>query len=751
MANRFLEDIVETDLKERRALRTIRTEIRDSLDNVLTRHPILTAAGTYLILDYLRQRLQLPESFIQGATYLAYSTVGLIKEYLVEGRKQRPPTGSGFYSWLLHNPKLAALYGAIIGGTIVGNAEAAIVKDIFHVDDFFNLPPIRRMDIVERTISGAVISGTLTEIISRGLKNVSRIKRSIKRIKTRTYERAWNFIFEHPFILPAAATLATFSVMYSSPIVRTYRTETAHGRRFILTGHFLDDIVSHPGKMFYLGIQAAVVGAAALAVNLGAGSLLHTHSIREGYHRAARTFGRRETRFSHQYALVALPNNTERTIEDLVELGNMHYEEGDKENAYRCYRRAIRLLSKKSDQVSYADIFRKTFGITRLRRRLKRFMHKKDSEENAINLMFINLLNKDQRALDSIKAAVDKDPENPRLIYLYGKALEVLGYKESARAQKQKAIEKILSSAFFFRNLEGSKNTVVLFGDEMLREEVIAKTADTSHKLLAEMQSTERLRKILEDFDQYDTPVPIALMRYGSEYYYVMEQASGELLTDRIRQGAATLEDFGVIADFMGLIHARLEPEQSLERNYVETIRTRLSSARISRRTIDTICGNLYPVIYTIATIARVYNRDSHPGNWIRDEFGGIVAIDLEGDRVVPLTFDTANLIDHYDYLTDIQKEAIFMKHLKSFERYSGTTRNIDINKYRLAYLNSVVIRALEKYAQVKDLDMDAATGIVTNSQKAIARIATDFQEYYTTNKQAYDKLYEALGGLKPN
>lgn len=752
MGNKFLEDIVEEDLREKRTLsKTIGSRIREKLDSFPGRHPVFTSSLLYVCLELIRRRHPhlIPDQAPLAASYCNYLIASTTKEYLLEGRKLRPPERT-LYSWFLHNPKLVALLGAITGSLIAYQAESSIIDEIYRVTTN-RLPVELRVRIFERTLSGGLIGGVVSEALSKGLNNIRRIKKSIRKIKTNIAERVWNYIFEHPLALSAAATLATFSITYTNPYNRVYPTRTAYGRAVVLRGNFFHDLMEHPAKMAQLGLEASLVGAIVLGSSLIAGSVLHTHSIRELYYRTAKAVtyvcGYQQAGVYYQQKLVSLPNNSEKTIEDIVELGNMHYEAGDKENAFRYYRRALRLFNKKADQLSYADFFRRTVNFDRIRRVFRRKKFDED-EKGSINRMFIDLLNKDPDALDGIKKLVDSNPDDPRVNYLYGKALEVLGYKESARRQKEKAITKIISSGLHLEVLTGNKNRVALFEDEMLREELIVKSA-TEESLNAEVATTERLRYILRDFDNYDVPIPIAIIKRGNKFYYVMEQASGELLADKIRNRTATPEEFYAVADFMGLIHARLNSYQRKEREYTEIIKERLTQAQVPELVVRRIQRSLYVTLPPLQKVEKICNKDAHPRNWMVDEFGGIVALDLEVDRLIPLTFDTANLLDQYEGLSDGEKYVILTRHVESFREYSAEPADINMDDYKLAYLNSVLIRALEIYGQLKTTKREVVSASLNNAQRAIDRIQMDFELYYTRNRRQYQELYSAIEQLK--
>jgi len=203
------------------------------------------------------------------------------------------------------------------------------------------------------------------------------------------------------------------------------------------------------------------------------------------------------------------------------------------------------------------------------------------------------------------------------------------------------------------------------------------------------------------------------------------------------------------VAGFMGLFHARLKLEEGSEREYVTTIGTRLEAANVSRDVVRRITENLGPAVRSLDSVVRVCNRDGHPGNWQIGDFGGILGVDLECDRVVPLTFDTANLVGQHDIVHGEDKYAVLREHLDCFRKYSDERIDIDYNVYKLAYLNSIIIRTLEIYSQVRVSNREVMVASLGNAEEAIDRISKDFTDYYQENEREYRELDLCLGELK--
>ncbi len=734
MKSPILEDIVIEDLKNKEAIsRTFSSRLASFIDTTITRHPITTSSITFGALEYIRYKH--PELIPNAQMNLAivysfcYIPIGLIKENILEARKIKIKNP---YNFFLENPRISALaaYISLAFATYYGELK---IEDFDH------------KFLKQMAIAHGVQASILTEVISRGLNNLRKIKTNIKRTKTSLIERLYNTLFEHPI------ALSVLPLIYNAYATYHYRTafRINHNNKNYLNGNLLEDVINNPGALISIASRAGFETSIWLGMFTIGSSILHTHTLKDFYYRAARKYNSlfriKDKAIKYQERLVALPHSVEKSIEDIVILGNMHYEKNNRDQAFTYYRKALRLFDKKSTQISYADFFRKSFRIDKITRLLrKNKINNLDDEESLINRVFIGLLNKDIKAAEEMKKVADNNPEDASIRYMYGKVLDILGYKESAKLQKIKAIDIVISKSEKPNEYSGSKNLILSFDNNILRGDVIAKV-EPLEKILSEIETTENLRKITKDHEDKDVPIPIGAVEINGKTCYVMELASGELLADKIKDKKIPLEEFHSIADYLGLIHAKLTTNME-ERYYIDTIKKRLDSTGLEPTEVNFICVNLMDIDHCINNIIKCYNKDAHPRNWKVDEFGGIIALDLEEGRLVPLTFDTANLISQY-HLDEETQDSISYKHFESFSKYSKI--DINFNDYRLAYLNSVIIRTFEIYYQVKDQNKEVMVNSLNNAIRSIKLIEKDFNNYYKQRKNSYNGLAQALIKLK--
>ncbi len=771
MFKNYLEDIVE---EEKRFFdKGKKNLLRKYLDHPIIKNPALTyittiISGIYAInyIDKNHEELVSNANFpsLILASYILYSTLGIIKEYILENKELRIKKNN-LKKWVKENPKIIGILGAIAGSIIAYKG----------VENIQNIIGIKNEGMrIEKLIYGMTLGGLLSETIVRGLKNMGEIKKNIKKRETTTKEKIWNFTFENPMILPIVATLATFKKIYENPESGIVRIGKEYGVKYgkdrvayILTDSLLENIIEYPEKIIGFFMQSGIIGSITFGALLTTGSLLHSQSLKESKLRIKKNYYKliknEEKTIKSQEEIISLPKSNEKTIEDLVELGNLYFPK-DREEAYNNYRQALRIFSKKQDELSYSDLFRKTFKLNTLTKLINKIKKRTSDEERTINKMFISLLNKDDEALEEIKKFVEKDEENPESRYMYGKALEILGYKKSGAIQKIKAIKKAREKETELKTFEKSKNKVVLLEGKVLHGEIVGKEAELED-LVREEKITKELREIIIDFEKYDTPIPLGKIEIKEKIYYAMEYIQAESLKskiekyrdntdkeEKIKAKRYLKEKIKEITDFMGLIHAKIKTDkEKKEYNLTEgIIRKRLEDAKVEEEKIKAICTNLYPMYTPIRNIEEITNKDAHPGNWLIDNQGNISAIDLEGDRIMPLTDDTANLLDLQSFLDEKEKEEILKEHLKSFKKYSEKKTTLNFKEYHLAYLHSAIMRNLMIYTMdLKDKKLNEEAK--ENIKEATSRIEKSFNNYYEANKESYKSINKTLEEIKIN
>ncbi len=765
MRKRYLEDIVEEDSRSSRKLSRVEKYIKNKFgDDFAVRHPVAVSIAAFLGLQYLKNYFSdwLPKELDKDfsivptlAAYTVYTMYGLIKEQIIEarnpGRTSYEKWYKNLYDWILRNPKIVALSAAIASGVTIYKGEESRLLEVFPHLGVTGLPYQAKVMLRNTATLHSILFGIITETIVRSAKNIKKIKRNFRKIKAGWKEKTYNFVMENISLSLIPVAVYEFSKHYSFIFENKPHT---HAKE-TLTGRFLEDIVNYPASVFAVMAQHGVVWSVYFAGLILTGSLFHTQSLKEITLRTAKTYngfmGRNSKAIDQQKRITALPNSLERTIEDTVELGNLYYEEYEKTQdmgyygkAFAQYRRALRLFTKKQERISYADYFRKSLKIDKILRYFKRERNK-DKVADRMNRIFIDLLNKDDRVLDELKMLAGQDDSHAA--YLYGKALEIFGYVESGRVKKELAIRKELKTKETIKESR-TKNVNHKYNDDIFKVEIIGKQAPMEN-LVRELEATRKLREFIRDFEKYDTPLPIGIIKTRGEGVYYMEYVIGETLENVLKDIVIADKKQAVnhlrrAAGFLGLIHAAIKPD-SQQRNYKARIKRRLFIYNVNNDLVKRITDNLYPVINSLDGIDIVVNKDAHPGNWIIDEFGDIVSIDFELDGAIPITMDTAKLLSWYE-ISDEEKSIVLREHLRSFEKYSK--RKPEKANYKFALLNSIIIRSLASYSSPRQ-SREIISISLTNSLKAIEKIKEEFPAEYYPNESAYQELHAAINILR--
>lgn len=737
MERRFLEDIAEEDSKN---LEKYKDEFellpRKELLTII-KHPVICAATFYLITRYLGNELteflglgKMGDNeritIATGAASAIYFGFGSIKDYYIDKISLRLKQGKNLaeriYNTILDNPKPVSL--------AVMLADLGIVVYSFH-----NIPetsPIKYEFMNAHLFAAIPLTGILTELTIKGLRTTKRIKKSIKKIKTKTYEKAWNFIFEHPVVIGSLAA--------------AYQVIEGYNKYYENADPQVKRTIGDQGSSWHV-INGSVALAAGLLAAYGltlTGSALHTHSLRTLNHQIRslyyRITGNNGKAIAEQEKLASLPDSLERKIEVLIDLGNLHYKRGNEDEAFRHYRRAIRLFDKKDDSTSYLEFFKQTFSINKVTRFLKR------QKENNIYSSLIDLLNKDVQAIETLKNFVENNKEDYRLRYIYGKALTILGFRTSGRKQKLIASYKCLQQGVNIKTSKESKRRVFLFDDKFLGEEVLATENDYKEPLDKELEIAEQVVDFSREFENYYSAIPIGIIKVEDKYWYVLEKAEGELLKERVRKNKASLEDFLQVADFMALFHARMDVDLAEpERDYIAVIKERLEKLGIERQVVKEIEYGMHPITENVDRVRKVFKKDAHFGNWIILDYGGILMLDTESGQLAPITLDTASLTSYHRTLNKEEQEKVLEQHRKSFMKYSK--EHIDEEGYKLAYLSSVILKAFEVYSR-PHLDLRIKSDTLANASESITKIKEDFNENYRRNFKNYESLDGAITHL---
>ena len=707
---------------------------------LLSSHPLLlslTGAGLIYIgnkqVDAVAN-LILPESVVSdfnnannllGSLVLptcgVYTILRVIHDYVLDKGRITHISGENLTdkikNWTAKNP--------LIISSAVGLSEITSLLGLINKNNEM------RQLVAEFVLFIAPISFMITDIQVKGIENIRRIKKSVKRMNLGITEKIYNQLYEHPILIASGAGLTKF----------VYDVNDIFIPRVFAGDKFL--IESYPLWMVIAFIFALNTGLKFGTATTIGGTLLHSHSLRLGTSKLKGLYYKLTDEnlksIQEKEKQVLLPDSIDNTIERLVTLGRMYESNERHDDAFNCYSKALRMFDKKDDAESYSSYFSKLAFLSKI----KRFWSSFKLKEGNLDDIFIALLNKDNRAIKVLRKKVLEDPQNNEIRYLYGKALQITGFKELGNNHKIEAIKSAFDSKPDTEEIKGGKNKVVVVKSGFMKTEIVKKYGKLDD-LTAEMNRTFQAIEILKQFNSYYAPLPIGLTE--DQKCYLMERSLCDFLDKRIIEGRATLEDFVMAADYAALMNAKIKGDIAPERDVKKTIQERIFEL-VDNKIFSFVMDGIEPALASLESIPRVYNKDPRPANiGIYPGFGDIIGIDFEGGRYVPITFNIADLFGDHSFLNWDSRLNIVQDYRKSFLFYGG--KNYSEKDHLLAFYNSIILRSLETYGQIIPEEKYRRTNWLLNSKQAVEFIKEDFYDYYSLNKRQYGMLIDAIDGL---
>ena len=671
--------------------------------NLIIKNYIPSSLGIFGLLESLTNNSTHTNTALSCLSYFILST---INDYKINKKfnpveneliKVKENKLSNFVDFTINNPNL-------VGGIAFGITSYAG----FELFKNLKVPPADFKELYfTYFLSLTPILATSTSLLVRNYEKIKKIKSNIKKIKTNTAEKIWNFAFEHPILVSSIYPLYKLNEFLEN---HSYKLNNKNNPFNSTTQYLLT-----PGT-----VTASMILLSSLTLTY-LGGIFHGSSIRYWKNKLSKVYNKvlknNDKIIEKQKNLLILPGSIENKIESLIELGNLYYE-NDKRKAFDNYKKALKLFNKKSSEISFIDNFKKSIWYER-----------KINSNNTGNIL-LSLLNEDKKEIKNLELKITR--ENYELKYLYGKALEIAGDEIEGNNLKLEAVLDGIETNKI-KKYEESKNIIIKFNDEILNEQVILKK-NTRENLENELIFTKAIKEVIRNEEKYYVANPIGIINIDKSNFYVAEYADGKELYELINK-----ELLSKAVDFMGLVHAKINYKGE-NRNYIKIIKDKLNSVNIKEEIIDSICNNLYPCIESFDILPKVCNLDAHPKNWIIDE-DDIIMIDKENPRPVPPTFDTSNLLDFKEGLSLKEKYEIVNRHRLAIRNYGGSWIKKDF--FNLAYLNSTIERALEfrgsiNYSFVWDI-------MLKNSLIAIEEINKNFPNYYNKYKEQYNNLEKSI------
>jgi thiamine kinase-like enzyme len=313
-------------------------------------------------------------------------------------------------------------------------------------------------------------------------------------------------------------------------------------------------------------------------------------------------------------------------------------------------------------------------------------------------------------------------------------------------------ISEIQNEPVLERISETANPVRVVKASPFLSKTLVFKESKDKEALEAEADMTKYIARVLPDNFSTAEPLHITDTAVNGSYTYVMRHASGETLLEKFKKK----EYYALfsVAKTLALIHAKV-PKKKVRKgvlNIALKVKRKLVSPDIllPREVISKIVHNYRPVFNALSDTNCVYNKDAHPENWLVHE-KGVVVLDCENGFLVPQQFDLVNLLEYSHYLADAQKDRAIRDYILMYE--SHTNKPIDREKFKLAYFNAVIHRAISlctAWSSRDRLSMHSERQhVIFNAICAIDKIQKEHSRYHSKYRSYYLNLKTSLETIR--
>jgi len=318
-----------------------------------------------------------------------------------------------------------------------------------------------------------------------------------------------------------------------------------------------------------------------------------------------------------------------------------------------------------------------------------------------------------------------------------------------------RCIAEIQHEPILERISETANPVRIITASQFLSKTLVFKESKDKEALEAEADMTNYIARVLPDNLSTAEPLHITDTAVNGSYTYVMRHASGETLLEKFKKKSYSA--LFSVAKILALIHAKV-PKRKVRKgvlNIALKVKRKLVSPDIllPREIISKIVHNYRPVFNALNDTNCVYNKDAHPENWLVHE-KGIVVLDCENGFLVPQQFDLVNLLEYSHYLTDAQKDRAIEDYTLMYESHTNTP--IDRGKFKLAYFNAVIHRAISlctawssrarpsMHSERQHVIFNAICAI-DKIKKEHSRYHAKYRSYYLNLKTSLEKIHELV------
>ncbi len=263
-----------------------------------------------------------------------------------------------------------------------------------------------------------------------------------------------------------------------------------------------------------------------------------------------------------------------------------------------------------------------------------------------------------------------------------------------------------------------------------------------------EATKTKELEELVKGHGEFGTAKSLHLSEnIDGRYFYVTRYSDGKTLSE-----SDDIEDYKKAARYLGLIHKEMRSNNgqiTTKNDFIKRIEESFGESEKER-----IITNI-DVVYDSIKGDLVFNRDSHPENWIISGERKVIAIDIEDKGYVNQFTDLVKISEYTNlYGDDYDKR----KHIwdSYFEGYGK--KQLSQKEIELSCLNATILKAFTFYSYAKNKGSEThesfrestQQNIIDNAISSIQRIKEKYStDYSESDWKKYSILHETLGSLK--
>ncbi|MBI5392579.1 hypothetical protein HZA96_01800 [Candidatus Woesearchaeota archaeon] len=385
------------------------------------------------------------------------------------------------------------------------------------------------------------------------------------------------------------------------------------------------------------------------------------------------------------------------------------------------------LLSKLNNEESFVDKLRDNnldeaeLRIARHYLDIKRLQILKSDSQSLYDLLIKSyaavLMRDNNTALSCFRAIEKIHPEAIFAYNLYARRLEASNYKKEAEEKRS-----IFSSWALhdnntqFERISNAMRSVYELNNEAapaVNKTLISIRTKSKDEISYEQSAISKAKEIVQNYDCYKIVESVHTECIDGSYYHILRRKSGDLLLSFLEDKCNSDKQLSVLLDtssFLQLLQFNMDKATICSEKECDSLAMRLS-ARFDENDLklsENDKNSIAEICRSFLFLPVVYNKDSHPENWIVERLHGsrtgyiITALDFQRKEAVPCVFDIANLLRYGDYIKDKDELAVLREYYQQRSNKSNDFKNINYQQFVEGYYAAVVYRMFSLFCAWK-------------------------------------------------